>query len=175
MDKALTREESKELMELLGLSMTLYGQLPMMRKAYLSKCKEYHPDKGGDETKMKRMNELYKKLEDALSNASQEEHLWNSWKSGQVGDDCPPGPDALYCKDWDICSRGIAPTYCKCLMCLLRKKHTAGRVANINLNVWGRCYCYACFGNWFGLDLCYTSYLLWAQLLGEIPMRDLNL
>ncbi|AFP94207.1 large T-antigen [bat polyomavirus 2a] len=85
MDKALTREESKELMELLGLSMTLYGQLPMMRKAYLSKCKEYHPDKGGDETKMKRMNELYKKLEDALSNASQEEHLWNSWKSGQ----CP--------------------------------------------------------------------------------------
>ncbi|AGA82598.1 large T antigen [Betapolyomavirus ptedavyi] len=85
MDKALNREESQELMQLLGLHMTLYGQLPMMRKAYLNKCKEYHPDKGGDEQKMKRMNELYKKLEDALSAASKEETVWNSWASGE----CP--------------------------------------------------------------------------------------
>ncbi|AFP94203.1 large T-antigen [bat polyomavirus 2b] len=85
MDKALNREESQELMQLLGLHMTLYGQLPMMRKAYLNKCKEYHPDKGGDENKMKRMNELYKKLEDALSATSREETIWNSWSAGE----CP--------------------------------------------------------------------------------------
>ncbi|AFP94199.1 large T-antigen [bat polyomavirus 4a] len=93
MDKALNREESQELMQLLGLSMTLYGQLPMMRKAYLNKCKEYHPDKGGDEQKMKRMNELYKKLEDALSAASREETVWTSWASGE----CPTYGSA----EWD--------------------------------------------------------------------------
>ncbi|AGA82601.1 small T antigen [Betapolyomavirus ptedavyi] len=175
MDKALNREESQELMQLLGLHMTLYGQLPMMRKAYLNKCKEYHPDKGGDEQKMKRMNELYKKLEDALSAASKEETVWNSWASGEVGKDVSPGPDALYCRDWDVCSKGLAATYCTCLLCLLRKQHQKRRVFNLFLNVWGRCYCFTCYLHWFGLDKTYTSFLMWCSCIGEIPMRDLHI
>nr|QXP80951.1 large T antigen [Squirrel monkey polyomavirus]QXP80957.1 large T antigen [Squirrel monkey polyomavirus]QXP80963.1 large T antigen [Squirrel monkey polyomavirus] len=63
MDHTLTREESKLLMELLGLPMEQYGNFPLMRKAFLQKCKIMHPDKGGDEQTAKMLISLYKKLE----------------------------------------------------------------------------------------------------------------
>lgn len=71
MDKVLNREESLQLMDLLGLERSAWGNIPLMRKAYLKKCKEFHPDKGGDEEKMKKMNTLYKKMEDGVKYANQ--------------------------------------------------------------------------------------------------------
>nr|ABI94705.1 large T [Betapolyomavirus hominis] len=82
MDKVLNREESMELMDLLGLERAAWGNLPLMRKAYLRKCKEFHPDKGGDEDKMKRMNTLYKKMEQDVKVAHQPD--FGTWSSSEV-------------------------------------------------------------------------------------------
>ncbi|QMP82844.1 large T antigen [Rabbit polyomavirus] len=62
MDQTLTRNESKELMQLLELQMDAWGNMPLMKRQYLQKCKVFHPDKGGDENKMKRLTELWDKL-----------------------------------------------------------------------------------------------------------------
>nr|BAC81941.1 large T [JC polyomavirus] len=82
MDKVLNREESMELMDLLGLDRSAWGNIPVMRKAYLKKCKELHPDKGGDEDKMKRMNFLYKKMEQGVKVAHQPD--FGTWNSSEV-------------------------------------------------------------------------------------------
>nr|QFM78329.1 139 t antigen [Pan troglodytes verus polyomavirus 8] len=82
MDKVLNREESMELMDLLGLERSSWGNLPAMRKAYLKKCKEFHPDKGGDEDKMKRMNTLYKKMEQDVKIAHQPD--FGAWNSSEI-------------------------------------------------------------------------------------------
>ncbi|AGA82593.1 large T antigen [Betapolyomavirus mafricanus] len=84
MDKALTREESQQLMELLGLPMVQYGNLPAMRKAFLQKCKILHPDKGGNEEQMKTLMSLYKKLEDHLKDVQDEEFWAHSWRADEV-------------------------------------------------------------------------------------------
>ncbi|AFU25615.3 large T antigen [Betapolyomavirus calbifrons] len=63
MDHTLTRDESKLLMELLNLPMEQYGNFPLMRKAFLQKCKILHPDKGGDQETAKMLISLYKRLE----------------------------------------------------------------------------------------------------------------
>ncbi|ARA71321.1 large T [Betapolyomavirus vicugnae] len=85
MDRTLDREESKELMALLGLSMSCWGNIPMMRRAYKVQCRNLHPDKGGDEEKMKRLTELYKKLEETLGVIhSQNESEEGSWNASEV-------------------------------------------------------------------------------------------
>ncbi|API13110.1 large T antigen [Betapolyomavirus securanorvegicus] len=83
MDRTLNRAEAKELMELLDLHMSAWGNMPLLRKKYLEKCKEYHPDKGGDETKMKRLNTLYRKLEEKV-HIVHEEARFEAWDSNKV-------------------------------------------------------------------------------------------
>ncbi|QIJ55568.1 large T antigen [Lepus polyomavirus 1] len=79
---ALNREEQKELMGLLGLDCSCWGALPVMRRAYLRKCLEYHPDKGGDEAKMKRMSELYRRVTEGLREVGPEQD-W-TWSTQEV-------------------------------------------------------------------------------------------
>ncbi|BBG62096.1 large T antigen [Rhinolophus pearsonii polyomavirus 1] len=79
MDKFLSREEMTELMELLQVPMHCYGNLPMMKINYKKMCKSYHPDKGGDEQKMKRLNELWQKLQDNVCSARQEYPTEQQW------------------------------------------------------------------------------------------------
>ncbi|BAQ55564.1 large T antigen [bat polyomavirus 5b1] len=69
MDKFMDREELRELCELLQIPPHCYGNLPMMKINYKKMSKIYHPDKGGDAEKMKRMNELWQKLQDELSSS----------------------------------------------------------------------------------------------------------
>ncbi|BBG62122.1 large T antigen [Rhinolophus thomasi polyomavirus 1] len=66
MDHTLTREESIKLMQLLNLPLEQYGNFPLMRKAFLKRCKIMHPDKGGDVEAAKELISLYKKLEECL-------------------------------------------------------------------------------------------------------------
>ncbi|ADC34413.1 large T [California sea lion polyomavirus 1] len=88
MDRALNRKESRELMNLLGLPMSYYGHLPIMRKAFIQKSKEYHPDKGGDEDKCKKLTCLYRKLEDNIQKNKDYEDMWGnagpSWRSNEI-------------------------------------------------------------------------------------------
>ncbi|QIQ69374.1 large T antigen [Sciurus carolinensis polyomavirus 1] len=82
MESALTRDEQKELMGLLGLDPGCWGAMQLMRRAYHKKCLEYHPDKGGDGEKMKRMNVLYKKVMDNIERETPEQ-TW-SWNSTEI-------------------------------------------------------------------------------------------
>ncbi|BBG62128.2 large T antigen [Rhinolophus thomasi polyomavirus 2] len=66
MDHTLTRDETKKLMELLKLPLDQYGNFPLMRKAFLQRCKVMHPDKGGDLESAKELISLYKRLEECL-------------------------------------------------------------------------------------------------------------
>ncbi|AFU25590.1 large T antigen [Alphapolyomavirus sextipanos] len=66
MDQVLSIEEKNELMDLLQISRAAWGNLSLMKKAYKSASKLYHPDKGGDPQKMQRLNELFQKLQVAL-------------------------------------------------------------------------------------------------------------
>ncbi|API65509.1 large T antigen [Betapolyomavirus lepweddellii] len=107
MDRALSRKESKELMTLLGLPMSFYGHLPVMRKAFIKKSKEYHPDKGGDEDKCKRLTCLYRKLEDNVKKHRDFDDLWGgagpSWRSADIPPYGTPDWDQwwdAFNKDW---------------------------------------------------------------------------
>nr|QBA83675.1 MAG: large T antigen [Porcine polyomavirus] len=115
MDQTLSREESKELMKLLDLDMCVWGNLPLMRRRYLIKCKEYHPDKGGDENLMKRLNELYKKLESTLEtvyyNSQGEEWTWSNNQVPTYGTADWDRWWEQFNKDWDdlMCDETLDP------------------------------------------------------------------
>lgn len=174
MDKVLNREESLQLMDLLGLERSAWGNIPLMRKAYLKKCKEFHPDKGGDEEKMKKMNTLYKKMEDGVKYAHQPD-FGGFWDATEVfASSINPGVDAIYCKQWPECAKKMS-TNCICLLCLLRMKHENRKLYRKDPLVWVDCYCFDCFRMWFGLDLCEGTLLLWCDIIGQTTYRDLKL
>ncbi|BBG62085.2 large T antigen [Rhinolophus ferrumequinum polyomavirus 3] len=84
MDHTLSREESKKLMELLKLPLEQYGNFPLMRKAFLQRCKVMHPDKGGDPEAAKELISLYKRLEECLPPLHTEETFSTSQVSFSV-------------------------------------------------------------------------------------------
>ncbi|AWD33763.1 small T antigen [Glis glis polyomavirus 1] len=168
MESSLNRDEQKELMDLLGLDATCWGAMQLMRRAYHRKCLEYHPDKGGNEEKMKRMNVLYKKLMDAIETETPEQ-TW-CWDSTEVRHSATS--NSYYMKLWGSCNFGLISA-CPCLMCTLRKCHTI-RAKHKKL-VWLRCYCFECFREWFGLDNCMASYDTWREILSETPYQNLQL
>ncbi|ASH97632.1 large T antigen [Giant panda polyomavirus] len=110
MDAVLTKAEKDELMSLLGLAPTCYGNLPLMQQKYKKASLKFHPDKGGDEEKMKRLNCLFGKVYNSFSDlrdqprgscSSQDiptygtrewEAWWEEFNHGADGDD-------LYCSE----------------------------------------------------------------------------
>nr|QWS67645.1 large T-antigen [Human polyomavirus 9]QWS67650.1 large T-antigen [Human polyomavirus 9]UMW88365.1 large T-antigen [Human polyomavirus 9] len=66
MDQTLSLEERNELMDLLQLTRAAWGNLSLIKKAYKTVSKIYHPDKGGNPEKMQRLNELFQKLQVTL-------------------------------------------------------------------------------------------------------------
>lgn len=193
MDRTLNREEAKELMKLLGLDMSCWGNVPMMRRHYLIKCKQYHPDKGGNEELMKRLNALYLKLEDAvctIQKANEEEE--NSWSSSQVlchGPCCDYQLMAhrivgalfgevftnMVMKDWDQCVLSGGDKLCDCFHCILALKHYIKSKGFRKPQVWVECYCYLCYRRWFGLPLTWESFFWWKKILYWTPMCETGL
>lgn len=152
--------------------MALYGNLPLMRKAFLQKCKAYHPDKGGDEENMKKLNTLYRTMEANIKEVQDAEFWRYSWTPEEVGDE---PPDTLYIREWVLCSTNRVANCC-CLMCRLARSHQQSK-GNVcwRPNVWLRCYCFACFCEWFGLPTDYETAKVWCEVIGQTPMKNLNL
>ncbi|QKY77211.1 small T antigen [Rhinolophus hipposideros polyomavirus 1] len=164
MDHTLTREESMRLMELLSLPMEQYGNFPLMRKAFLQKCKILHPDKGGNQELAKELISLYKRLEEMLPTLNPED----SFSTSQVYD-----TDLfIYLSDWEKCSTNTNQG-CKCLFCLLRESHTKRRT--LWPKVWGDCFCFNCYTTWFGLEKSWMVFLSWKEIIGKTPYRVLNI
>ncbi|AKQ44359.1 161 T antigen [Sus scrofa polyomavirus 1] len=91
MDIALTREERKELSELLDLAPHCFGNIPMMKFCYRKACLRLHPDKGGDAGKMQRLNELWQTFQQSI------DCLRNGENAGfySFQDSAPPLPPRL--------------------------------------------------------------------------------
>ncbi|AFK09342.1 small T antigen [Betapolyomavirus equi] len=186
MERLLSKDEARQLMELLKLDMEKYGDIPTMRKAYLRRCKELHPDKGGDENLMKKLNELYRKLESGLADLSEQpgtssaEPKVGTFQRGHRrqrsmhGYDFPMHSpfDRWYIRDYDICTRGLSEG-CICIMCTLRKKHKE-RFGN-RFAAWIECYCYDCYLMWFGFTLNECTAARWQSIIAETPVSRLNL
>ncbi|QIQ69376.1 small T antigen [Sciurus carolinensis polyomavirus 1] len=171
MESALTRDEQKELMGLLGLDPGCWGAMQLMRRAYHKKCLEYHPDKGGDGEKMKRMNVLYKKVMDNIERETPEQ-TW-SWNSTEVRDKMDMmSPSAFYIRVWGHCNLGLLSS-CDCLMCTLRKCHQIR--CKYNSLVWLRCYCFDCFLQWFGMENNYYAFETWREVVATTPFQNLQI
>lgn len=192
MDKTLSRNEAKELMQLLGLDMTCWGNLPLMRTKYLSKCKEFHPDKGGNEEKMKKLNSLYLKLQECVSTVHQlNEEEDEVWSSSQV--ECtelccnfPPKKYRLVgevygdvfeeyiLKDWDICLKGFY-YLCNCFYCFLDKRHKQKYKIFRKPPMWIECYCYRCYREWFGFEISAETFFYWKKIIFLTTMQGVGL
>ncbi|QPB44176.1 small T antigen [Bear-associated polyomavirus 1] len=185
MDKALSRQESKDLMDLLQLPMKFYGHLPVMRKAFLAKSKEYHPDKGGDEEKCKKLTTLYRKLEESVKNDKGFESMWagaagasHSWRSADVSNkpkDQAVGRNIEFWRNFDLCVRNVNKR-CPCLMCKLKRKHLwSSKEFRVPI-CWGKCYCYSCYCLWFGFaEKDHSSAVVWIGMIADLTWGDLNL
>ncbi|BBG62086.1 small T antigen [Rhinolophus ferrumequinum polyomavirus 3] len=164
MDHTLSREESKKLMELLKLPLEQYGNFPLMRKAFLQRCKVMHPDKGGDPEAAKELISLYKRLEECLPPLHTEE----TFSTSQV---CSSDNFKLF-GDWQSCMLQKIP--CPCIFCLLRSHHNQKQKANRKPNCWGECLCYQCYITWFGLLDSYFILKSWMEIMGNIPFSALR-
>nr|AKE33249.1 small T antigen [Human polyomavirus 6] len=183
MDRLLAREEVKELMNLIGLSMACWGNLPLMQQKIRLACKKYHPDKGGDPEKMQRLNVLKEKLNATLRDQMSSSPTWCF--SSEVSDDWGIpltvgeflGPEFHKKKVWDFClcvQQGISS--CKCLHCLLKKEHK--KQVEINLGkptIWGKCWCYKCYCLWFGLPVEADSFMWWTHIIYQSPLDWLGI
>ncbi|ARA71320.1 small T [Betapolyomavirus vicugnae] len=193
MDRTLDREESKELMALLGLSMSCWGNIPMMRRAYKVQCRNLHPDKGGDEEKMKRLTELYKKLEETLgvihSQNESEEGSWNASEVVLSDPNCPCCQNLaglnigdiygdifseLIVKDWLSCKLGWN-TKCTCFMCKLRRRHRLRVKAYKRPLKWVECYCFECYVEWFGFCRTFEANFWWQKIIFFTPFLEIKL
>ncbi|QMP82845.1 small T antigen [Rabbit polyomavirus] len=194
MDQTLTRNESKELMQLLELQMDAWGNMPLMKRQYLQKCKVFHPDKGGDENKMKRLTELWDKLCTTLQEVhTQNVEEDNVYNVSEVTKYCPcaqgiiwkdfnattwqmldPHFELKMCKNYETCS--MANCY-KCIYCILQAKHMY-RVKLVRMNkplVWIQCYCIKCFCDWFGLVQGQSTFAYYCFIIKNTPWCVLNI
>nr|QNG40878.1 large T antigen [Bovine polyomavirus 2] len=67
MDSILSRQEKRELCDLLEIPHHCYGNIPMMKAQYKKMCLLYHPDKGGDGAKMVKLNSLWTSFQDEVT------------------------------------------------------------------------------------------------------------
>nr|BEP33026.1 small T antigen [KI polyomavirus Stockholm 350] len=184
MDKTLSREEAKQLMQLLCLDMSCWGNLPLMRRQYLVKCKEYHPDKGGNEESMKLLNSLYLKLQDSVSSVHDlNEEEDNIWQSSQVycKDLCcnkfrlvnaiyGEYYEAYIMKQWDVCIHGYNHE-CQCIHCILSKYHKEKYKIYRKPPVWIECYCYKCYRECFFFPISMQTFFFWKVIIFNTEIR----
>nr|ALJ83714.1 small T antigen [Bank vole polyomavirus] len=181
MDRTLSRSEAKELMQLLDLDMCCWGNLPLMRKAYLNKCKEHHPDKGGNEELMKRLNSLYLQLEESVKRMqclNEEDSMWSTTQVHQTQYACGDYYGINFmnrlCNAWDAClPHGLK--HCNCISCYLKRNH-AKRWKELRVPMtWIMCYCIDCYLDWFGFPLTYETFQWWGRILQWSKLCEVGL
>lgn len=198
MDTVLTREEATELMALLNMPMTLWGNIPAIRKGFINACKHMHPDKGGNEEDMKKLNNLYQKMQrnlHRLNKETQNEELddMQTWSSTEVQlfKYCHLGESAYFdgpvtvqdfygqslpsaaCKDWDTCSK-FDKVMCPCMLCILKRRHTYKSKKFRRPMYWGRCWCFYCFCVWFGVPDNYEAFYWYMALMKDMYYDDIR-
>ncbi|BAX01863.2 large T antigen [Miniopterus schreibersii polyomavirus 1] len=111
MDRLLEKKEREQLVELLEVHPQAFYNVPIMKTAFKKACKKWHPDKGGDTTKMTLLNSLWQRYQqgviglrssqvysDAYGSPSFKEK-YRAWASGVfTHEGSQPEPD-LHCDE----------------------------------------------------------------------------
>nr|BBK68900.1 small T antigen [Human polyomavirus 7]BBK68914.1 small T antigen [Human polyomavirus 7]BBK68930.1 small T antigen [Human polyomavirus 7]BBK68934.1 small T antigen [Human polyomavirus 7] len=186
MDKLLGRDEVKELMELIGLNMACWGNLPLIQHKVRLASKKYHPDKGGDPQKMQRLNVLKDKLQATLRDQRSGSPMWH-YSSDEVsfwdieltlGEFLGPEFNRKKVWNYNLCVvQGLRA--CCCIHCILKRKHKkkAKEYAKDHRGPlsWGKCWCFDCYLDWFGVERSEESFMWWSHIIFQTPMDVLNL
>lgn len=182
MDKLLTREERRELLSLLGLPSNSWGDMAAIQKAYRGACRRYHPDKGGCEQTMKRLTELFTKAYDSLSELRTGRGA--TWDGQQVC--CLYDYTTIF----DFLGEEKAReklmsnfscytgknTMCRCFFCLLRMQHKNCKIfGNKKCLVWGECFCFYCYQQWFDSTEDFTGVKEWGEQIFSLHLDILML
>ncbi|AFU25612.1 small T antigen [Alphapolyomavirus apaniscus] len=185
MDRFLTREEGMELMDLLKIPLSSYGNFSVMKFAYKKKSLEYHPDKGGDPEKMARLNSLWSKLQEGVYQARQEFAAEHGPQVGAWFWDCNYCTvkdyfgkhfNTLIIKHFPQCCEQPMPE-CTCLTCKVGLQHAIYKQMHRKMCVvWGECFCYRCYCIWFAeppRDP--NTFGAWSAILGDLDLHLVNL
>ncbi|AFU25595.1 small T antigen [Alphapolyomavirus septipanos] len=183
MDQTLSQDERKEYMELLKLPPAAWGNIPMMKKAYKTVVKTLHPDKGGDSAKMQRLNELHQKMQSTLldirsncGTSSSQVAFW-FWDENfrTLGEFLGETFEKKIIFFYPDCVR-YNRKFCNCISCLLKKQHSSTKKQKKKpCMVWGECFCYYCYLNWFGFVDNYTTFSYWSLLMKNMDLALLRL
>lgn len=170
-------------MSLLGLAPTCYGNLPLMQQKYKKASLKFHPDKGGDEEKMKRLNCLFGKVYNSFSDlrdqprgsCSSQVNLWEKTVI-TTADFFGKKFEKNCVKHYHYCILEGLSKYCTCICCLLdQQHHQLKRKKSKPCLVWGECLCFNCYRSWFGLDLNTETLHWWKFCIYRLPMEWLNI
>ncbi|WAA14050.1 Small T antigen [Lyfec polyomavirus MAF12] len=179
MDKVLSREEAKELMGLIGLPLTCWGNLPLMKKKLAEARRRNHPDKGGCTATMARLNDLWSKAKSNLDAALKDPVLhqpvsffWDTdfptlgellgplWK--------PKLRETSHCMMFGLSA-------CPCITCVLSREHRRRGKDWRRPMMWGMCWCFNCYLVWFGLPRTPAAHFWWSCILYNSTMDELGL
>ncbi|AGA82591.1 small T antigen [Eidolon polyomavirus 1] len=183
MDTALTRVEKKKLCFLLDLPPQCYGNVPMMKSRYKRACLKLHPDKGGEDLLMKELNMLWQKFQEGIFNLrrdipSFEEVSTTHWEVCPLtlADFIANGYRGKFCLSAACLNNRQRESLCKCICCKLHRQHCSLKILRKkNCLVWGECFCYWCFLEWFGFPNNWESFDWWQKILEETEFELLHL
>lgn len=169
-------------MSLLELAPACYGNFPLMQQKYKKASLKLHPDKGGDEEKMKRLNSLFSKVVTSLAELRDQPRSFSSQVNlldklfFTAGDYYGPQFDKKMVKDFDLCCKQGLSLSCRCVCCRLERQHLQLKKEKSKpCLVWGECLCFSCYRHWFGLDLNAETLHWWKYCIWRLPMGWLNL
>lgn len=182
MEKVLQREEAKELMGLLGLPATCWGNIPLMKKKLAEARRKHHPDKGGSNETMARLNDLWTKAQDNLKAMRESDpgFTWGGPVSWFWDLDYPTLGEML----GPLWASKLRATYhcvvfglraCPCITCVLYREHKKKVKQWRRPLTWGLCYCFNCYLVWFGVQRTPAAHYWWSCVLYNSTMDELDL
>lgn len=178
MDLFLENQEKWQLLELLEVPHHSFNNLPIMRTAYKRACKKYHPDKGGDSSKMMCLNGLWQKYQDGVLQmrsfpevCAPPMNIWDAclqdyFSASLLKELMLKGPQCL--------TKGTST--CACIASTLINQHYQYKeLLNKRCLVWGECFCIFCFALWYGLAYSWETFEVWAAVISQMPKSLLHL
>ncbi|AFU25582.1 small T antigen [Alphapolyomavirus quartipanos] len=182
MDQILSRSQRKELISLLDLPPDEYGNYPLMKHQFKKMCLVYHPDKGGDGEKMRKLNSLWQLFNNQLlemrDNRFDMQQVRNmsldDWDDLLTLREAVDGFEEKFIKVFPCCFTRIAAYKCRCIVCMLRQQHLIMK-EDKRYVLWGACFCHRCYLDWYGLCGTEQHLIWWKRLIQDTPFISMRL
>ncbi|CAX87761.1 small T antigen [Sumatran orang-utan polyomavirus] len=182
MDKILTKQQRKELIVLLDIEACDYGNYSIMKQQYKKMCLIYHPDKGGDGEKMRKLNSLWQAFNTELLEIRDNRFDMEQVRQMDIDvwDDLLTVKEALddfehiFVKVVPSCFNRVAVCKCKCIVCKLRQQHLIIK-EHKRCVLWGECFCHKCYVEWYGLSGTEQHLIWWKKIIQDTPFIFMRL